>query len=182
MTSLKTLKAPNGLKEYNAKIIFTSIKYVFILLIIIFAGLKLFKRDAALNGDFKKSKFYGIYKVVEFKKNGNKASFSIEELKEIWKYFVMEYNGRVQIVDFNDDVTHYKSRIDSISNVIYLDAFNISKDSIRIHYRINENNGITFRLKNELDSLEIRCNILKEKDFLLMQRGFHLINEEAYYN
>jgi len=177
--ALTLLNKPKVLNNITAKKGVVALKSIFLVLIFVLATYKLNKRNTILNGEFSKSQFYGIYDAISFEKNGNLITSSNKWDKK-WKYLIMEYRGRVQLVDDNNNVSLFSSSIDSIVGSIKLISDNYLTDTLTLSYEKHSDSKIIFKSKVNGDSIKVTCQILKERDFLLMKSEVNLINDDPF--
>jgi len=126
----------------------------------------------------KKPEYYGLYEVSLFQKNNDTISNDVDN-KERWKYLIVEYEGMIQIQKADKSKLYYKSEIDSLKNELKLTSYRDSADTFILNIKKTES---TFSMVAIIkgDSIKASGNLLKKKDFLLMNRGFNWINEYPF--
>lgn len=178
--SLKLVRRPEALNNIYLYKIGAFAKISIMVIIIVLAGFKLRNRNMILEGQFSKTKFYGIYDVITYKKNNSPISAS-NISDTMWKYLVMEYNGRTEVINNKGDERLFHSEIDSLKNTLILVDINKTSDTLKLFYEMPDEKSIIFHGQIENDSVVIVCNILKKSDFILINRGFNLVSEEPFY-
>jgi hypothetical protein len=178
--SLKLIRPPEALNNLYLRRIGAFAKISMLVIIIVLAGFKLRNRNMILEGQFSKTKFYGIYDVITYNKNNSPISAS-NISDTMWKYLVMEYNGRTEVINNKGDERLFHSKIDSLKNTLILVDINKTSDTLKLFYEMPDEKSIIFHGQIENDSVVIVCNILKKSDFILMNRGFNLVSEEPFY-
>jgi hypothetical protein len=178
--SLTLIDRPKVLRKLNMRKAIIILKTTFLLLILILAVFKLNKREVVLRGEFTQSQFYGIYDVISFKMNGNYISIE-NKINKRWKYLIMENQGVVQLIDIDDEISVFTSKIDSSTNFMQLIKVDDRKDTLMLKYEKLDDKQIIFKGKIKNDSIEATCNILKKSNFQLIKREFNLINETPFY-
>ncbi|MEO1031585.1 MAG: hypothetical protein AAFX55_09280 [Bacteroidota bacterium] len=177
--SLIVLEKPEFLNKKSRRKLVMAMRGLFIVLMFALAAYKLNNRNTLLNGEFTKSKFYGIYDVLSFESIGTKDSTN-HRPKKSWKYLIMEYRGQIQLVDSENKVSWFSSSIDSLEHSIQIFNVDNSTESLLLRYERLTNDTIIFKGHINKDSTKITCRQLRKEDFLLMNSKFNLINDQPY--
>ncbi|WP_271769050.1 hypothetical protein [Aquimarina algiphila] len=124
-----------------------------------------------------KSSLYGIYEVIEFIKNNDTLPpLTTDTIR--WKRILVDkrYTG-LQTMD--EKFIYKKEKTDTISKTLELTAYRDSTDVQKLQYRIQDSlyffEGIYYG-----DTLKIKTKKKKRNEFLLINRGFHWINEYPF--
>ncbi|MCK8521210.1 hypothetical protein M0D21_06515 [Aquimarina sp. D1M17] len=124
-----------------------------------------------------KPALYGIYEVEEFVKNNDTlpplANDSIR-----WKRLVIDkwYSG-IQTMD--EKITGFKEETDTITKTISLTSYGDSTDIKKFSFK-QKDSLFYFETIHHGDTLIIAAKKKLREDFLLINRGFHWINEFPY--
>ncbi len=175
--TLPKLPTPKFLSNPIQKIRILWGKLAFIILIGIVAGYKLYNRNAIINGEFKNSKFYGVYEVSSFETKSNLALVKTVDSTP-WRYLIMEQPGYVKIIDDNQLVSVYAASIDSLDNVIELSNPYINPDPLRLNYKEIGTGQMVFESLLKEDSIRVECKVLRPSDFPLFKQRFRFINDD----
>ena len=178
-TSLSLIDSPRFLKFGKVKSMIYTFKVMFVISILILAFFKLKNRQEVLHGTFKKSQFYGIYDVMSYKVNGKFISLE-SKLENRWKYLIMQYKGQCEFIDSKDESSFFNVSLDSINSSIQFFRIDNSSNFTEFKYKKLDKKNLVFNGLIQGDSVEIIFRVLKEPDFLLLNRGFNLINEKPF--
>jgi len=125
-----------------------------------------------------KPEYYGLYKITYFEKN-NEIVPASNTVRNRWEYFIIERKGMAQIKNTDNTLSYYKMEADTLKNEMTLSSYRDTTDVFTIKIQKNEA-SFNFETINKADSIKASGNVLKKEDFLLMNRGFNLINEYPY--
>ncbi len=129
-----------------------------------------------INRQQQKDRFYGIYEISDFEKEGDNDDVSSSH---VWRYAIIEQKNKANI-KFRDSVSAYHLIIDE--NIQKATIYHKDSDSIPPNFAIQKLDSITYRLKGKIgqDSLKFEMQRLDLKKFPLISRGFRWINETPY--
>jgi hypothetical protein len=121
---------------------------------------------------------YGIYTLLHIEKNHTHVVPLVTDTT-VWKQFIILYKSAVPLKLFNDNTIVYKYNVDTVLKHI---SFYGSWDTVnRYQFRYSLDTSIlTLHGSYKTDSLFLRYKRTDEKDFMLMNRGFHWINEYPF--
>jgi hypothetical protein len=122
-----------------------------------------------------KPPLYGIYDVTSFVRNKD----TIAPLKTDttrWDKLVISRADMARVILMNDSSKRYGFVIDTVKDTIVMDN-KINYDKIRFTYSRPTKNMLLLKGKFKSDSLTISLKRYDLKNFLLINRGFHWINE-----
>jgi hypothetical protein len=121
---------------------------------------------------------YGIYNTeLVMRNNDTLAPLTTDTSR--WKQLIIQANNYARIKLMNDTVRNYNFQVDTAARkvIVYPNwdtlnkaGFNYTKDSVFL--------VLTGRMKN--DSVYVKLKRYDEKNFRLMSRGFHWVNEFPY--
>lgn len=167
---------PNNLKKFfntgKKRIIRICIKYGLLLTIFGFLMHNIIETIswAEENGyGSKKPRLYGVYKVVK----ENTTSLCN------WNYIRFQYNDLAHFHENDLNITRYKSKIDSLKNEINLISETDSTKTFKMIYKESDSLVIFTKIVGN-DTLIIPTTKMTENSFLLVNRGFHWINEVPF--
>jgi len=123
-----------------------------------------------------KDRFYGIYEISEFRKNGDSDQLNSDH---VWRYSIIEQKDKANI-KFKDSVSPYYFKIED--NDQKATIYHKDSDSIAPNFTIRKLDSNTYKLKGKIeqDSLEFKMKKLDLKKFPLISRGFRWVNETPY--
>ncbi|MDB4873398.1 MAG: hypothetical protein JWL97_4402, partial [Gemmatimonadales bacterium] len=168
--------SPHRFKAKWKNITLTVIKY----LLIAFALISNFDNAISIAKQYgdnaKKPPLYGIYSVESFVKNKNTLPPLTTDTTR-WSKFWITYAGGITIKLMNDSTKFYPATMDTVKHQIVV---NNAADTVRV-YTLNytfEKPDIMILKGNWMqDSIAIRMHKLNPKNFPLLKRGFHWVNE-----
>jgi uncharacterized membrane protein YphA (DoxX/SURF4 family) len=133
-----------------------------------------FYKSAVLNPG-NRPPLYGLYQVESFKQNGKEVPPLITDASR-WKSVVAQNAAIIQVRMMDDTLRGFAAQYDSSSSTVTLSG--ISK-IILIYSRPDKDHVVlTGTLEN--DPLEIQMRRRDPSEFLLVNRGFHWINEVPF--
>ena len=126
-----------------------------------------------------RDEFYGIWEVETFIKNGDTIP-PLTTIDDRWRYMIMETKGRTVIKKMNDSIDFYHFKVDSIKNSISI--YKEDNTEAANNFYIEQKDSLHLKIKGLLDqdSLKIHLKAKDLKDFTLINRGFHWVNETPY--
>ena len=125
-----------------------------------------------------KPPLYGIYNTELVIRNNDTIPPLTTDTSR-WKQVIIQFNNYARIKLMNDTLRNYNFKVDTVLKkvVVFPNWDTLSK--INFNY-INDADYLTFTGKLKNDSLFIKLKRFDEKNFRLMSRGFHWINEYPY--
>lgn len=126
-----------------------------------------------------RGEFYGIWEVETFIKNGDTIP-PLTTIDDRWRYMIMETKGRTVIKKMNGSINFYHFKVDSIKNSISI--YKEDNTEAANNFYIEQKDSLHLKIKGLLDqdSLKIHLKAIDLKDFTLINRGFHWVNETPY--
>jgi len=125
-----------------------------------------------------KPALYGIYEVEEFVwKNDTLPPLKTDTIR--WdKLVVDKYSTSIYYMDGHK--SYYKNETDTIGKKLLLSSYR--GDASKYHYLEYSRKDSLFYLNGckGLDSLRVKFRMKKREDFLLLNRGFHWVNDYPY--
>ena len=129
-----------------------------------------------------KPPMYGIYEVEELIRNNDTVAPNLKDTT-YWRYLVLDkyYANVFGMKTSNyDDLTYYLYKADTIKKEIAFLQYNDSTEVGRLKYTKVNKNHVVFEGKVNGRNLKLHTVKKTEKDFTLMSRGFHWVNEYPY--
>jgi len=129
-----------------------------------------------------KPPMYGIYEVDTFVLNNDTLAPNLNDTIR-WRYLVLE-NTSANIFNMKtnryDDLKYYKAKTDTLKKEIVLSNYSDSTQVGKLTYQKIDKNHYVFNGIFNNDTLKLYTVRTDEKDFPLMNRGFHWVNEYPY--
>ena len=126
-----------------------------------------------------KSPLYGVWTVEQIETDGQVRPALITDATR-WRRVIFEYPGRMAIQSMDDSRARYSLDPKAGANVLAMSKRSDPKWSSRVSYR--ETSPGVMVLQGTFDGQKIRAVLRKTEvdDFLLVNRGFHWINEVPF--
>lgn len=168
--------SPHRFKAKWKNITLTAIKY----LLIAFTLFTNFANSISIAKQYgdnaKKPPLYGIYNIESFVKNKDTLPpLTTDTLR--WSKFLISYAGGVTIKLMNDSTKFYPATTDTVKHQIVV---NNAADKVRVYtlnYSFEKPDIMVLKGNWKQDSISIRLHKLDPKNFPLLKRGFHWVNE-----
>ena len=157
---------------------FLIFKIIFALYIIIHPLIGINESIALYGPDRKLPPLYGLYEITEFKANDEVRPPLLTDTHR-WRYLVIEWEGSAQVYNTNMTKTYYQTKIDTVEKTIAFNYYNDSTIVYTLNYKPSQDSLILdgfFKTKD----IEVQSKRLDKKDFPLMNRGFHWIQEYPF--
>jgi uncharacterized membrane protein YphA (DoxX/SURF4 family) len=128
--------------------------------------------------DRPKPALYGIYETEKFVKNGQTMPPLLTDTTR-WRRLLIDYPKRISVMRMDDRFIRYKAKTDTVKKQMILNTY---KDTVNKYTLTYEQLGKDLKLKGVLqkDTVEIHLKHYPKENFLLLNRGFHWINEWPY--
>lgn len=126
-----------------------------------------------------KPKLYGLYNVDLYIKNNDTVPPLMTDSVR-WKQFVIEWEGYARVNHMTNRATTFTTKLDTVLRKIDLTT---RKDTtIKCSFIYDYSNPDQFNLKGVIQSDSVSIFMTKKNlnDYLLMNRGFHWINEYPF--
>ncbi len=175
-TKLEIIKRPKLKKGINLAL--NGFKILLIGYVFIHGYVNALESEKQYGSKAPKPDLYGVYEVTNFVINGDTiANYKNEKL---WKRIVIQREGSMRIRKFDDSKQYYGTEKDSLEDRLTLKSWSNEDLSYDLNYKIIDSTGLDFNFIFEGDTIKGSTKRLKEKDFLLTNRGFHWISEYPY--
>jgi hypothetical protein len=175
--SLSIIKAPKINKKWLriSKITFKSLLISYVL---IYGFIDTLNRRKEYRDYAPTPKLYGLYNVYLYKINNDTIPPLMTDSVR-WNQFIIDWEGYATVRSMTSKQTRFTTKIDTVSKKIQL----TSRDSsIKYSFAYEYQEPDKFILKGSIqkDSILIYMTRKQIKDYILMNRGFHWINEYPY--
>lgn len=125
-----------------------------------------------------KPPLYGIYNTQLIMRNKDTLQTLTTDSTH-WKQVIIQYADYANIKMMNDTVREYNFKVDSISKTAVVSPTWDTLNKTFFKY-LTDTAGLTLTGKIKSDSIYMRFKKYGIKDFRLMNRGFHWVNEYPY--
>ncbi|HNC32428.1 MAG TPA: hypothetical protein PKX08_20605, partial [Cyclobacteriaceae bacterium] len=176
--SLPVMPAPAIRKKW-LRITGYSLKYLLIGYVLIVTSIELADSAKEYGDAAPKPPLYGAYTVKSFVVNHDTVP-PLTTDSTYWKHLIIQWGEYAQIRFLNDSTRGYSMKVDTTAHTVYLkQRLDTTNKSLLAYSMVDERNML---LKGTIkqDSVVILLNRKTDKNFRLMNRGFHWINEYPY--
>ncbi|GAB3919502.1 DoxX family protein [Mucilaginibacter boryungensis] len=97
-----------------------------------------------------------------------------------WKRISINSFGSVRITTMNDSTRNYSFKADSVKKQIIIGSFKDTTRKYTFAYTLSKDSILNMTGKGPNGDMSATLKRFDEKKFLLMRRGFHLINESPF--
>jgi uncharacterized membrane protein YphA (DoxX/SURF4 family) len=130
-----------------------------------------FYKGAVLN-PFNRPPLYGLYRVESFTRNGKEILPLITDVSR-WKTVVAQNAAILQVRMMDDTLRGFATQYDSSSSTVTLSG----TSKVILIYSRPDADHVVVKGTLDNDALEVRMRRRDPSEFLLVNRGFHWINE-----
>jgi len=116
---------------------------------------------------------YGLYEVESFTSNGTNAPPILTDTTR-WRWLYFNSYGYVRVVSVNDDSKWYGANQEAAKKTVTLSS---DQATNVFTYSWGDTNHVVLRGSMAGNALEVSLHKLAPTNFLLLNRGFHWINE-----
>lgn len=178
-TALPASLSPHRFKKQWKNITLVVIKYLIIIYVLagnITSDIKM----ASLYGEkAPKPLLYGIYNVESFIRNQDTVAPLATDTTR-WKRLIISNSNSAQIKLMNDTNKYVGFKVDTQIHYVVINTVTDTSDKFYFTYTQPRPGVLLLKGKWMEDSLKIKFNRFDEKQFMLMRRGFHWINEYPF--
>ncbi len=163
-------------KKKNWKITRLAIKGLFICSAIGFGAYECWQESNDFGNDATKPALFGNYRVETFVRNNDTLpSLTTDSVR--WSKVMVAYGNSMKITKMNDSAKWYKISVFPAEHRAMITRFRDSSLANNFSYTQPDSSTLIMAGKWKDDSLFVKMKIEDNKHFLLMNRGFHWINE-----
>ncbi|WP_316830526.1 hypothetical protein [Pedobacter aquatilis] len=175
---LTPLQVPVFKKKWQL-ILFRTFKYLLIVLTVGTTFYNAIKQQYTYGALAPKPFLYGIYNVETFKLKGKEIPPLTTDSTR-WKQLVISWPGYAQVKVMTDSSLNFTTVFNRKTKELVLTSRNQYNDQYKLKYSLLDKDHVVFSgLKNQ-DSVYVTFKRKDLKDFKLINRGFHWINEHPY--
>ena len=168
--------SPHRFKARWKNITLTTIKYLLIVYVVCSTFFELLEYSKTYGDKAKKPPLYGIYNVESFARNKDTLPPLATDTSRWAKLVINNANG-AQIKFMNDSLKYYSFKPDTIKHIIVINTYADTTQKFAFNYALQKPGILILKGKWKQDSLYIRMRSIGPKNFLLLNRGFHWVNE-----
>jgi DoxX len=166
---------PHRFKTRWKNITLNTIKYLLVIYVVFGDLISAVQGGEQSGENGKKPPLYGLYNVESFVRDKDTLAPLVTDTTR-WNKLVME-DGYLQVNKMNDSTTYYSFKPDTIKHKIVISTFADTVHKFIFTYSIQKPGIMLLNGKWEQDSIHLRLRKLDPKNFLLLKRGFHWVNE-----
>jgi len=169
--------SPHRFKTKWKNIVLCVIKYALVIYVVFGDLYSAYSSSKQYGDKAKRPPLFGLYKVDYFVKNKDTLPPLTTDTLRWSKFIVSQYEGYVQINFMNDSLKYFVIKTDTIKHTI---TFNTMADTVHKNhftYTLQKPGVLILNGNWKQDSLHIKLHRYNEKDFPLLKRGFHWVNE-----
>ena len=172
---LNPLQPPSFPKKWH-KITFIAFKCLIIVwTVTVMVNNILFQQNAS-GIDAPKPPLYGIYNVDKYIINGREVA-PLATDKDRWKQMVIEYKDFAAIRTMDGDNAYFNMLLNQKDKKLELNSENLASAQYKFNYKFENDSTIIMSGTKNRDSIVIKLRKYNLKNFKLINRGFHWINE-----
>ncbi len=179
-TSLAIIKSPILKKRwmYTSKMVF---KFLVIGYAVVYGTITVWKYKNELKDSRPKPKLYGLYDIDIFIVNNDTLPNSSLDASR-WNQLVFEDNDYMRVRFKSDSVAGFLAKVDTIHQKIDIKYRADSTMRGTLHYTFSnpDNFILSGTIRNDSVTIISKRRKIETKNFRLIKRGFHWINERPY--
>lgn len=177
----KAVPAPNHwhptFKTKWKRITFIVVKYAFLLIffyITVSDGIAGYHRQMTK----KVSPLYGIYEVKTVTTDNSGFSIALVNNFRYWQKVYIEQNDQLIARKKGNELQYYFMKIDTTKHL--LSYWGRETENIELHYSVPEKDSLSLDGKIGTENIHVTLKRKDPNEFLLINRGFHWINEYPF--
>ena len=156
-----------------------AIKTLFVLYILVMNVYMGADRMAEWGDKRKKPPLYGLYETDIFVINGDSLIALIDD-EQRWHYLMIEHKGRASIKKMNGQTNYYAFEIDTSQMEMRFNTYADTANKYTFTYEKPDSSTMTISGIMLEDTIYAKFHIKPLEEFLLVNRGFHWINEYPF--
>jgi hypothetical protein len=176
--SLQVLEAP-VIKNKWLRIAKNTCKALVIGHAFIFASIMLIELNDEYGENAPKPPLYGMYEVDVFIRNSDTIPSAVSDSLR-WKQLFIENEGYAQIRRVSSKTLWFSANTDTLLHKIELKDLNDTTQIFSFAYEVKSLNKLNLKGRVNSDSVSVFMTRKTADDFILMNRGFHWINEQPF--
>jgi len=171
--------SPHRFKTKWKNIVLTTIKYILVIYVVIGDLISAEQTGKTYGDNGKKPPLYGLYQVDTFVKNKDTLPPLTTDTTR-WSKFMTSFEGNARIKMMNDSMKNYSIKVDTVKHTITANTYADTVHKFQLKYALQKPDIMTLTGVWKKDSVNIRLHKLDPKTFLLLNRGFHWVNETPF--
>jgi len=168
--------SPHRFKTKWKNIVLTVVKYALVIYVVFGDMISAVQAGATYGDHAKKPPLYGLYQVDTFVKNKDTLPPLTTDTTR-WSKFMTSYEGSAATKMMNDSMKYYSLKVDTVKHTITANTYADTVHKFHLKYAFQKPDIMTLSGTWKKDSVYIRLHKLDPKNFLLLKRGFHWVNE-----
>jgi hypothetical protein len=156
-----------------------SVKYLYITASVVFLLYTVMQQRKTYGSAAPKPFLYGIYNVESMRLKGTTlAPLTTDSTR--WKQMIISYEGYARIKKMNDSTANFTTVFNKKKKELVLKS--TAKDSLKyvLNYNVIGKDKLVISGLRDKDSISVSFKKKDLKDFRLINRGFHWVNEYPY--
>ncbi|GAB3937266.1 hypothetical protein [Mucilaginibacter myungsuensis] len=166
---------PRRFQKKWKNITLTTVKYLLIAYVVLSTGSNVIS-SMPFGDDAKRPVLYGIFNTREFVL-GKDTLPPLQTDTNRWRRLIINGRGGVRVMLMNDSVRPYKFDTDTVKKVITLGSFDDTTKKYKFKYTLSKDSVLQMTGKGPNGDVSASFKRFDEKQFLLIRRGFHWVNE-----
>ena len=169
--------SPHRFKTKWKNITLTAIKYLLVVYVVLGDLVSAVQGGEQYGDNAKKPPLYGLYNVESFVRDKDTLPPLTTDTSRWRKLVVSGYPGYAQVIYMNDSSKYLSFKPDTIKHKIVINTFADTIHKFTFTYALQKPGIMALNGKWKQDSLHIRLRSFDPKNFFLLKRGFHWVNE-----
>ena len=126
-----------------------------------------------------KPALYGIYEVEDFRSNNVvRPPLLSDSLR--WRQVIFAARNRVTLRTMSDSVRLYSFKVDTVQHSVTFSIRSAPERTLRLSFEQLDPDHLILRGVVDGDSVHTRLRRIDESKYLLLSRGFHWVQEQAF--
>lgn len=128
-----------------------------------------------------KHALYGVYEVEKFVKNRQTLPPMLTDTVR-WRRLLMDYPERISVMQMDDRMRRYSATTDTLKKQMTLHLYRdtVNKYVLKYEHRGKAKKDLKLSGILQKDTIEVHLKHYPLENFLLLNRGFHWVNEVPY--
>ncbi len=156
-----------------------SVKYLYITASVVFLLYTVMQQRKTYGSAAPKPFLYGIYNVESMRLKGTTLPPLTTDSTR-WKQMIISYEGYARVKKMNDSIANFTTVFNNKKKELVLKS--TAKDSLKyvLNYNVIGKDKLVISGLRDKDSISVSFKKKDLKDFRLINRGFHWVNEYPY--
>lgn len=172
---LAPLQIPVFKKRWHF-IVFRFFKYLLIVWTVGIMVTNAFRQQYTYGALAPKPPLYGIYNVEKYFVNGKEVPpLATEHYR--WKQVIIEWKDFLTVILMDDNKSYFKTDLNVNTKQLKMNPNNAGGAEFKLNYTLQKDSTLILSGSNNQDSITVILSKYDIKKMILMNRGFHWINE-----